>query len=86
MNIVLAKTTFVFTVNIQCPMLVWHTTSGVEVADVVEATVLVVCIDPVGVRVPAVAATKMDVGMTPCTECAPMVQNQDVSGRPADKS
>ena len=46
---------------------------GVEVADVVEATVLVVCIDPVRVRVPAVAATKMDVGKAPCTECAPMV-------------
>ena len=55
-------------------------------ADVVEATVLVVCIDPVGVRVPAMAATKMDVGKTPGTECAPMVQKQDVSGRPADKS
>ena len=34
---------------------------GVEVADVVVVTVLVVC---------------MDVGMTPCTECAPMVKKQ----------
>ena len=33
----------------------------------------VVCIDPVGVRIPAVAATKMNVEMTPCTEGAPMV-------------
>ena len=42
-------------------------------ADVVKALALVVCIDPVGVRVPAVAATKMDVGMAPCTEGAPMI-------------
>ena len=38
---------------------------GVGVADVVKALALVVYIDPVGVRVSAVAATKMDVGVTP---------------------
>ena len=37
---------------------------------------IVVWIAPVGVRVPVVAATKMDIGKTPCTECAPMVQNR----------
>ena len=36
---------------------------GVGVADVFKA--LVVCIDPAGVRVPAVAAMKMDVGRPP---------------------
>ena len=45
----------------------------VGVADVVKALALVVCIDPVGVRIPAVAGTKMDVGKAPCTEGAPMV-------------
>ena len=45
-------------------------------ADVVKVLALVVCIVPVGVRVPVVAATKMDIGKTPCTECAPMVQNR----------
>ena len=38
---------------------------GVGVANVVKVPALVVCIDPVGVRVPAVATTKMDVGVTP---------------------
>ena len=38
---------------------------GVGVADVVKASSLVVYIDPVVVRVPAVAATKMDIGVTP---------------------
>ena len=38
---------------------------GVGVADAVKALVLVVCIDPAGVRVPVVAATKMDVGRPP---------------------
>ena len=47
---------------------------GVEVADVVKAPALVVCIDPAGVRVPGVVATKMDVGKAPCTEGAPMIQ------------
>ena len=32
---------------------------------VVKVLALVVCIDPVGVRVPAVAATKMDIAVTP---------------------
>ena len=32
-------------------------------ADVVKALAFVVCIDPVGVQVQAVAATKMDVGV-----------------------
>ena len=43
-------------------------------ADVVKALALVVCIATVGVPVPVVAATK--IGKTPCTECAPMVQNR----------
>ena len=43
-------------------------------ADVVKALALVVCIDPVRVLVLAVAATKMDVGMAPCTEGVPMIQ------------
>ena len=42
-------------------------------ADVVNELALVVCIDPVGVRIPAVAAKKMHVGKAPCTEGAPMV-------------
>ena len=42
--------------------------------DAVKAPALVVCIDPAVVRVPGVAATKMDVGMPPCTEGAPMIQ------------
>ena len=37
-------------------------------AEVVEAMALVVCIVSVGVRVPAVAATKMDIGIAPCTK------------------
>ena len=39
-------------------------------ADAVKASALVVCIDPVGVRVPAGAATKMDVGVTPLQKVA----------------
>ena len=54
-------------------------------ADFVKALALEVCIAPVRVRVPGVAATKMDIGKAPCTEGAPMIQKQDVSGRPADK-
>ena len=38
---------------------------GVGVAAVVKALALVVCIDPVRVRIPVVTATKMDVGLTP---------------------
>ena len=38
---------------------------GVGVADAAKALALVVCIDPAGVRVPVVAATKMDVGSPP---------------------
>ena len=34
-------------------------------AEVIKAPSLVVCIDPAGVRVPVVAATEMDVGVTP---------------------
>ena len=49
---------------------------GVEVAS---------AIAPVGVRIMGVAATKMDVGMTPCTEGASMV-HQDLIGRPANQS
>ena len=48
-----------------------HKNWGVELADVVRLSALVVQIAPAGVRVPGVAATKMDVGMTPCTEAAP---------------
>ena len=38
---------------------------GVGVAAVVKALALVVCIDPVRVRIPGVTATKMDIGLTP---------------------
>ena len=58
---------------------------GVRVADVVKALALVVEIAAAWVRVPKVTATKMGIGMTPCTECAPIVK-QDVSGRPAHDS
>ena len=51
-------------------------------ADAVKALALVVCIDPAGVRVPGVAATKMDVGKAPPTEGNPIVQ-QDLNGGPA---
>ena len=43
-------------------------------ADVVKALALVVEIAAAWVRVPKVAAIKMDIGMTPCPEGAPMVQ------------
>ena len=59
---------------------------GVGVADVARASALVVQIAPAGVRVPGVAATKMDIGMTPCTEGAPISPKQDVSGRPEHDS
>ena len=55
-------------------------------ANVVKALALVVCIDPVGDRVPAVAATKMDVGMSPPDRRWPNDPKQDVSGRPAHDS
>ena len=42
-----------------------------EVADVIKALALAVQIVAAWVRVPMVAATKMDVGTTPCTEGAP---------------
>ena len=45
-------------------------------ADVVRASALVVQIVPAGVRIPVVAATKMDVRKTPCTEGAQPVQNR----------
>ena len=32
---------------------------------------------------PAATRTKLDFGKAPCTEGAPMIQKQDVSGRPA---
>ena len=59
---------------------------GVEVADVVRASVLVVWVAPAWVRTLSAAPTKMDVGMTPCTEGAPTSPKQDVSGRPAHDS
>ena len=43
-------------------------------ADVVEASSLVVQIVAAWVRAPAEAATKMDVGIAPCTDGAPIVQ------------
>ena len=43
-------------------------------ADVFKALALVVQIAAAWVRVPIVAPTKMDVGMAPCTEGAPMIQ------------
>ena len=55
--------------------------SGSRMADVIKASVHLVEIPPAWVRVPA-AAKKIDVGKTPCTEGAPMIQ-QDLSGRPA---
>ena len=54
-------------------------------ADVFVASVLVVEIVSALVQLPSVAATKMDVGMTPPTEGGPMIQ-QDMSGRPAQDS
>ena len=54
-------------------------------ADVVEASALVKIV-AAWVRDPAEAATKMDIGMAPCIEGAPMIQKQDVSGRPAHDS
>ena len=45
-------------------------------ADVFKAPALVVCIDPVGVRVLAVAATKMDVGVTPPQKVAQRSKNR----------
>ena len=59
---------------------------GVAVADLIKALALVVQIAPAWVRVRAAAATKMDVGMDPCTEGAPMIQRQYMSGRPAHDS
>ena len=55
-------------------------------ADVIKVLALVVDIAPFRVRVPGEAATKMDVGKTPCTEGAPMIQKQDVCGKPAHDS
>ena len=54
---------------------------GVGVADAVKGSVHLVQIAPVWVRFPA-SAMKMDVGKNPCTEGAPIIQ-QDLSGRPA---
>ena len=59
---------------------------GVGVADVVKALALVVDIATVWVRILAGASTKIDIGKAPCTEGAPMIQKQDVSGRPAHDS
>ena len=47
---------------------------------------LVVSIVPVGVRVPAVAATKMDVAMAPLHRMCPYDPKQDFSGIPAKDS
>ena len=55
---------------------------GGRVANVVKALALVVCNDPVGVRVLAVAATKMDVEVTHHRRW-PNSPKQDVSGRQA---
>ena len=55
-------------------------------ADVIKALALVAQIAAAWVRVPIVAATKMDLGKTPCTEVAPTSPKQDVSGRPAHDS
>ena len=54
-------------------------------ADPVKELALVVKIATAWVQVPRLAATKMDIGMAPCTEGVPIVQ-QDVSGRPAHDS
>ena len=51
-------------------------------ADVVKALALVAEIAAAWIRVSEVAATRMGMGMTPCTEGAPIVQ-QDMSGKPA---
>ena len=51
-------------------------TNWVKVADVVKALALVVQIAAAWVRVPKVAATKMDVGKAPCTEGAAMILNR----------
>ena len=59
---------------------------GVAVAEAIKAVALVVHSAPVWVRVPAEARTKMDIGMAPCTEGAPMIPILDVSGRPAHDS
>ena len=45
-------------------------------ADVVKMLSLVVKIAAAWVRVPKVAATKMDIGMAPCTEGVPIIQNR----------
>ena len=50
----------------------------VGVANVVKASALVVKIAPAWDRVPAVASTKMDVGMTPPTEGGPIVQQDQL--------
>ena len=46
-------------------------------ADVVKALALVSC---------SSHCSSLDIGKAPCTEGAPMIPKQDVSGRPADDS
>ena len=53
-------------------------------ANVVKALAVVVKIAPVGVRVLALAATKMDVGMAPCTEGAPIDHRTSVEDQQND--
>ena len=47
--------------------------SGGLVANLVKAQALPVDIGPDQVRVPVVAPTKMGIGKSPCTKCAPIV-------------
>ena len=56
-------------------------------ANAVETSALEVGVASAVVRVPALAgcATKMDIGIAPCTEGAPMHQ-QDLSRRPVDQN
>ena len=56
---------------------------GVVVTDVVKMLALVVEIMSVGDQVQGVAATKIDIGMTPPTVGGQIVL-QDMSGRPAN--
>ena len=53
-------------------------------ADIVKATALGIA--PVGVRVLALASTKKDIGIAPCTEGALGDLKQDVTRRPANNS
>ena len=52
-------------------------------ADPVRALVPGVWVAAAWVRTLLAVPTKMDIGMAPCTEGAPISPKQDVSGRPA---